>query len=286
MHVAQRSQTRCISFREAFVQNEAAHCCSRAACLWPTIFYLRSHFSPEEWKGEPFPAGPQSWDWLGGVWCPWVAQLRQAESCLYQCYKPLAGLPEVGVAHVWWVTLCWVTTVNNAAADHKHYTDSLPVFQEDHQLIVDGPSGRSHCSLRFHRRPWRRFPAVFAPGHQHEKDLHHRGSSHEEEVSVHSDKAASGEDLTQTCIFSSIVEEVYGADFSSSAKITCSIDMYSIILAQTSFCYFSCKLYVVWETRNIWWVHPQRTSTSFLSCYRFSHSDLTAWRLWRASAVR
>lgn len=62
---------------------------------------IRSHFPLEEWKASSFPAGPQSRDWLGGVQCVRVAELRQAESCVQQRYKPAAGLPEVIATHAW-----------------------------------------------------------------------------------------------------------------------------------------------------------------------------------------
>lgn len=69
----------------------------------------------------------------------------------------------------------------------------LRLFQENHQLPLHEPTRRSRGPGQFHRWPGGRFSAVPATSYQHEEDLHHGRGGHQEEVTVHPDKASSGE---------------------------------------------------------------------------------------------
>lgn len=69
----------------------------------------------------------------------------------------------------------------------------LRLFQENHQLPLHEPTRRSRGPVQLHRWPGGRFSAVPATSYQHEEDLHHGRGGHQEEVTVHPDKASSGE---------------------------------------------------------------------------------------------
>lgn len=74
---------------------------------------------------------------------------------------------------------------------------SLSFSQEDNQQPLCGPGWYHHGVVRVHRRPGGWLSASLAQGHKHAEDLYHRGGSHEEEVTVHPDQAASGENLAE-----------------------------------------------------------------------------------------